>query len=79
MLHLSHKRNRYGNNSRNNPSNSNSRPAPCSSSSSKAKNKIVKERTWFNLVVNEIVHHPLYLGTGALLHNERVVATWSHG
>ena len=58
--------------------------APCSSSSSsssssKAKNTIVKERTWFNLVANEIVLHPLHLGTGALLHNEGVVATWSHG
>ena len=56
--------------------------APCSSSSSssnKAMNKIVKERIWFNLVANEIVLHPLYLWTGALLHNERVVATWSHG
>ena len=47
--------------------------APCSSSS-KAKNTIVKERTWFNLVANEIVLHPLHLGTGALLHSERVVA-----
>ena len=34
-------------------------------------NKIVKERTLFNLVANEIALHPLYLGTGALLHNER--------
>ena len=49
--------------------------APSSSSSNKAMNKMVKERTWFNLVANEIVLHPLYLGTGALLHNERVVAT----
>ena len=33
-------------------------------------NKIVKERTLFNLVANEIALHPLYLGTGALLDNE---------
>ena len=34
----------------------------------------MKEHFWFNLVANEIVLHPLHLGTGALLHNERVVA-----
>ena len=42
--------------------------ATCSSSSgSKTKNTIVKEGTWFILVANDIVLHPLHLGTGALL------------